>query len=181
MTTGFWIGVTKPLVNLLGGSGGGDVSTDRILTISLDRSAIHNGDRVARILVAYYMQTSLEENVTTTDLLPRPWGIAAWYRPDPQADPGSGDEVSFALASDALFSDMTKWVPTRWTDGTLHSTQWWCNSGGVVSCQGNRTIEDKTTAVVRLGVDLIDDEFGTVAMKVSGRLYLKALIERRFG
>ena len=178
--TGFWRAGVKTLIGLQG-SGAGDTSSDRILTIGFDDANVSNGDRVARILVSYYLQTSLNDNVTTTDLLPRPWAVCAWYRPDPEADPGAFDEVIPALNSDALYSDMARWTPTRWTDGTIHSTQWYAHSDGVVSCQGNRTIEDKTTAVLRIGVDLIDDEFGTTAVAVNGRLYMKVLIERRFG
>jgi len=145
---------------------------------------VEPGDTIVRLIVQWTLYTDLHLNSDVLGLAPVPWVFAIWYEPNPDQF-FEFDTVNAwqALENDALYTEITEWKPNQWTDGTLHSTQWFASSGGWKSVKGERTIVDPSSAHLRvqvLGLDGIGlSAFGAnVNVAVGGHYNVKMLIER---
>lgn len=151
---------------------------------SFNNPSVVDGYTVERLLVAWRAQTPLVDNSSGVEKNPIPWFVGVSYVPNPSfAGEPSSESPSDMVFGDALYSSMTLWEPSRWTDGTLHATQWTAKSNGVESVQGRRTIHDKTTARLVIGVHCMEDDFGGIEDNslnsgFSIAMYVKILIAR---
>lgn len=116
-------------------------------TFDMNFTNMHDGDTIVRTLFGYRLETVLVDNNDGLQRAPWPWQIGLTYTPTPDGeltfDPGS-------VGGDALFRDFARWHPYHWTDGTLHATKWYADSGGMQSIQAQRTVVDKTEAALHL-------------------------------
>jgi hypothetical protein len=151
---------------------------------SFNNPSIFDGYSLVRLLVSWRAQTPLVDNSSGVEKNPIPWFIGVSYVPNPSfAGEPSSESPSEMVFGDALYSAMTLWQPSRWTDGTLHATQWTATSNDVESVQGKRTILDKTTARLVIGAHCMTDDFGgseinSLDTSFSLWLYVKILIAR---
>lgn len=151
---------------------------------SFNNPSIFNGYTLERLLVAWRAQTPLVDNSSGVQANPMPWFVGISYVPNPSFAGEPSSEFPAAMVfGDALYSSMTLWEPSRWTDGSLHATQWVAHSNGIESVQGRRTIQDKTTARLVIGVHCMADDFGgsevnSLDSGFSIALYVKILIKR---
>ena len=143
---------------------------------------LRDGDTIVRWFIEWYLITSLHENSTTLDVQAAPWSVAVWFTPNYTAFESEVDTSSplEAEAGDAIYVERTKWSPVRWTDGTLHSTQWWAGSPGVVDIQSERTFQNASSDAVFLGAESMYDQMSTplINVTVSGWIRAKVLIKR---
>jgi len=174
-----WYGANKALQNLTSS----DDETAFRLTVDFDSPQYDNGNTLLRILVGYWIQTAFVDNSSLT--LPLVWqlGVACWWEPNPGDPPDpTSTSVQEALYHDALFSDMVLWRPSRWTDGTLHATQWVADSGGMQSMRGQRQIVDKTVTTLNLEIGGFSStgagSGSELQPAISGNLYLKYLMRQ---
>jgi len=143
-----------------------------------------SGDVVERLLVSYRVQTTTVDTTGPIDANPLPYGIGVSYTPNPQLDPG-GDSVTIGdmISGDALFTDVVRWRPVYIVQGIANVVQWVADSGGVITVQGRRTIQDKVDARLRIAMGSLRDFFGgsevnSLDVAVSGWVYVKILVKR---
>lgn len=145
-----WRGYGKQLFNLTTASPPGD----DILTINLTHPPYDYGHTIERLLLSYYL---ISAPVLDADV-PQPWigwplAAAAWFYPNPDfPNEPNTTSVEDAMAGDALFSDLLRFKPVRWTDGTDHGWIFIADSGGVQSVKGNRTIRDTGIDTLNFGI-----------------------------
>jgi hypothetical protein len=175
----------RPAIFAWTGVNSSSISSDTDIFMSLNHSYIHNGDKVARVLVDYYMYTNLIENSLALFNPPEPFSLGVSYSPNPDDFPDiNSTSANDMIQGDSLWSTMLQWQPSRWTDGTLNSTQWYATSRGVETGQGKRTIEDKTTAGLWVSLNSMASlgfAFGDLPVDVYGIARIKFLIEPLFG
>jgi hypothetical protein len=163
----------------------GDISAgaDTTLEFAFNSPLFHEGDTLERLLVYYWFQTRYVDNSSLTGV-PSSICVAAWWQPNPQADAAiedpTSETITDALTGDALYVDYGRWRSDRWTDGTLHATQWICDSGGPVSVQGRRTIIDQPSTLLTLGWDLHNVSSGgssDLSPTIDGYIALRYLVD----
>ncbi|HVH53530.1 MAG TPA: hypothetical protein VNA32_05285 [Actinomycetota bacterium] len=151
---------------------------------SFNNPSVFDGYTVERLLVGWRAQTDLVDNSSGVQANPMPWFIGISYVPNPSfAGEPSSETPEEMIFGDALYSAITLWEPSRWTDGTIHASQWVAHSQGMESVQGRRTIQDKTTARLVIGAQCMSDIFGGVGSNFTDfgfglALYVKILIKR---
>jgi hypothetical protein len=163
-------------------TGSGDFDLSDTLSDTNLGPNVHDGDTVVRWLIDWYLITSLHENSIALATQPLPWVAGVFFTPNPSAMTGEGDSFDLLSAEvgDAIYTERTKWVPTRWTDGTLNSTQWWAGSRGVVDLHPSRTFNDHSTDRIVFGFQSEDANFTSdpIRVTVGGWMHIKCLVSR---
>lgn len=163
----------------------GDDEADAMKGISFNTAGwVAPGDTILRLVLQWMLFTDLHENSDVLNKTPVPWVFGVWFEPNPdQAFEFDTVNAWQTLENDALYTEITEWKPYHWTDGTLHSTQWYASSGGWKSVKGERTIVDPASSHLRvqvLGLEAIGlSSFDTnVNVAVGGHYNVKMLIQR---
>jgi hypothetical protein len=173
----FWVGIGHEIVS-------GTTNTDLVdsLVDTNLGSNVHNGDTVIRWLIEWALFTALVDNSSGVEVQPTPWIAGVFFTPNPNPLGAEIDTIDLigAEVGDAIYTERTKWTPSRWTDGTLHATQWHAGSVGVIDIHAKRTFYDHSTDRISFGVQSLHSEFtsSVVDFTVGGWMRLKCLIER---
>jgi hypothetical protein len=145
---------------------------------------VEPGDTIERLIIQWTLTTDLHLNSDVLGQAPVPWVFGVWFRPNPDQF-FEGDTVNAwqTLENDSLYTEITEWKPYHWTDGTLHSTQWYASSGGWKDVKGGRTIHDPSESALLvqvLGLDAIGlaSPGSNVTVTVGGHYNVKMLIKR---
>jgi len=150
------------------------------IEVPLSGPNVDDGDTIVRTLFGWYMQTDLVDNSSGLQRAPWPMIVKLTYEPDPDGEPVSSNPPEVGGA--ALWRESVQWWPLTWTDGTLFATKWTAHSGALRSAQGQRVIQDKTTALLRMGVgyDAGGSGFGGdtdwIPVVVNGFLWVEYLL-----
>ena len=143
---------------------------------------VQDGDTVIRWLIEWYLITTLHENNVVLDQAPLPWVAGVFFTPNYNALGSEVDSFDLITAEvgDAIYTERTRWAPVRWTDGTLHSTQRWAGSPGVVDIHSKRTFRDHSSDRIWIGVQDESSNFGPnfVDVMVQGYVRIKCLVQR---
>jgi hypothetical protein len=174
----FWVGAAQTIFNYKSSS---DLSDGQIF-VSFDSPVYQDGDTILRLLLGYYL---ISQQATDADLahpfIAFPTAAAAWFYPNPNfPDEINSASVEDATTGDALFTDLLRYKETRWTDGTDHGSIFMADSGGTVSVQAERTINDKTVDTLTYGLGTIggDADLPLFEPGFYGRLWMKWLVLR---
>lgn len=173
----FWVGTGKEIVT---GSGDFDI-TDTLVPTNFGPN-VQTGDTIVRWLLQWYLITSLHENSIALATQPMPWVAGVFFTPNYTALGSEVDTSNLleAEVGDSVYTERTNWMPVRWTDGTLNSTQWHAGSRGVIDIHSKRTFRDHSSDRVWFGVQSEKDNFTSdpIDVTVGGWFHIKVLIER---
>lgn len=143
---------------------------------------VQTGDTIVRWLIQWYALTNLIDNSLVITGQPLPWVLGLWFtpNPDPVGPEFSATDLLEAEATDAIYTERTKWIPSRWTNPGFDATQWYASSPGVVDIRAKRTFHNHSTDRVHFGAQCERSNFsaGAFDVSISGWIWFKALIER---
>lgn len=163
------------------GAGGGAVPDEVAEDFPLNFLFVTNNiTRLTRVLVGWHFETNLMENSLIGDAQPLTPALSVAYQPSPD---GEGSSTAETFAGDKLWREHLSPVPYYWTDGAVHSTKWWADSGQPRSGQAQRIIHDRTTAKITVSMSLnttgeIVSFADTAPVDWSGFIWVAFLLEK---
>lgn len=138
--------------------------------------------KLTRVLVGWRFQTNFSGNELNAGQQPAVPALAVAYEPSPDGEGLAGAEE---FAGDKLWREHLNAQPHAWTDGTLHSTYWWADSGAPRSASAQRIIHDESNSFVTISLshnttgEIVT--FGdTVPTVWTGFVWVAYLLEKAF-